>query len=90
MAASTSDPNTQRRTVELLAAGTEAEQRLLRQERKAEKRLAEAMITLASDEARLVRAQQRLERSREAVAVAESLLREAQARRAAGPPRDQD
>ena len=90
MATGAHDPDTQRRTVELLAAGTEAEQRLLIEERKAEKRLAEAMITLASDQARLLRARQRLERSREAVAAAETTLREAQARRAAGPTRDQD
>ena len=74
-----------RRTEELLGAGAAAEMRLLRQERKAEKRLAEAVADLAEDEARLRRAEERLKRSREAVAVAEGALREAQARRATGP-----
>ena len=39
---------------------------------------------------RLLRAQQRLERSQEVVAAAEETLREVQERRAAGPTRDQD
>jgi hypothetical protein len=90
MATSAYDPELQRRTMKLLTAGTEAELQLLRIERKAEKRLAEAMAALASDEARLLRAQQRLERSRAAVAAAEATLRDVQARRAAGPTRDQD
>jgi hypothetical protein len=90
MATSANDPDLQSRMVELLTAGTEAELRLLRDERKAEKRLVEAMASLASDEARVLRAQLRLERSREAVAATERTLREAQARRAAGPARDQD
>jgi hypothetical protein len=85
MAASDHDPDRQRLMAELLTTGIEAEQRLLREERKAEKRLAEAIESLANDEARLLRAQQRLERSRAAVAAAESSLREAQKRRAAGP-----
>lgn len=80
----------QSRTAKILSAGAEAELQLLRTERKAEKRLAEAMASLASDEARLLRAQQRLEHSREAVAAAEASLREVQERRAAGPTRDQD
>jgi hypothetical protein len=80
----------QRRTLKLLTAGAEAELHLLRTERKAEKRLAEAQASLASDEGRLLRAQKRLERSRAAVAAAEAALREVQARRAAGPARDQD
>ena len=90
MATSTHEPDTQSRTVKLLAVGAEAELQLLRTERKAEKRLTEAMASLARDEARLLRAQQRLERSRAAVAAAEETLREAQARRAAGPTHDQD
>jgi len=76
--------------VKLLAAGTEAELELLRAERKAEKRLAEAMAALASNEARLLRAQQRLQRSHELVAAAEESLRQVQERRASGPTRDQD
>lgn len=90
MATGAQDLERQNRTVELLTAGAEAEMRLLKDERKAEKRLTEAKATLASDEARLLRAQQRLERSRAAVAAAEATLREVQARRAAGPTRDQD
>jgi len=82
--------DTRTRRDKLLIAGAEAELQLLRSERKAEKRLAEAMATLAGDEARLRRAQHRLERSREAVATAEATLREVQARRADGPPRVQD
>jgi hypothetical protein len=84
MAAGAHDSDVRSRTGKLLAAATEAELRLLRAERKAEKRLAEAMASFAADEARVLRAQQRLERSREAVTAAEATLREAQARRAAG------
>ena len=90
MATTSHDQNVQSRTAKILSAGAEAELQLLRTERKAEKRLAEAMASLASDEARLLRAQQRLEHSREAVAAAEASLREVQERRAAGPTRDQD
>lgn len=90
MATTSQDQNVQSRTAKFLSAGAEAELQLLRTERKAEKRLAEAMASLASDEARLLRAQQRLEHSREAVAAAEASLREVQERRAAGPTRDQD
>ena len=90
MATASQDQNVQSRTAKILSAGAEAELQLLRTERKAEKRLAEAMASLASDEARLLRAQQRLEHSREAVAAAEASLREVQERRAAGPTRDQD
>ena len=90
MATTSQDQNVQSRTAKILSAGAEAELQLLRTERKAEKRLAEAMASLANDEARLLRAQQRLEHSREAVAAAEASLREVQERRAAGPTRDQD
>jgi hypothetical protein len=90
MATSPHDPEKQSRTVELLTAGAAAELGLLRGERKAENRLAEALASLASDEARLLRAQHRLERSRESVAVAEATLREVQARRADGPAESQD
>jgi predicted nucleic acid-binding Zn-ribbon protein len=90
MATSAHDPDTKSRMRELLAAGTEAERRLLRTERNAEKRLAKAMATLASDKDRLLRAQQRLERSHESVAAAEATLREFQERRAAGPTQNQD
>ena len=84
------DPDMKSQMVKLLTAGAEAELQLLRAERKAEKRLAEAKAMLASDEARLLRAQQRLERSHESVAAAEVALREVQERRAAGPKPDQD
>ncbi len=90
MVTSGHDVDLEHRTLDLLAAGAKAELQLLRAERKAEKRLAEAMASLASDEARLLRAQQRLERSRAAVDAAVATLREIQARRAAGPARDQD
>ena len=90
MATSTHDPDKRSRTVKLLAAGSEAELDLLRSERKAENRLAEALASLANDEARLLRAQDRLERSRESVAAAEAALREVQARRAEGPTPVQD
>ena len=84
------DPDMKSQMVKLLTAGAEAELQLLRAERKAEKRLAEAKAMLASDEARLLRAQGRLEGSHRSVAAAEATLREAQERRAAGPTRDQD
>lgn len=90
MATTSHDPDMKNRMVKLLTAGVEAELQLLKMERKAEKRLAEAKAMLASDEARLLRAQQRLERSHESVAAAEATLREVQERRAAGPARDQD
>ena len=78
------------RILELLAAGTAAELQLLKSERKAERHLADALETLASDKERLRKVQQRIERSREAVAGAEARLREVQARRAAGPVLAQD
>jgi hypothetical protein len=84
------DLDTKRRMAKLLAAGTEAELELLRTERKAEKRLDEAMASLANNQARLLRAQQRLHRSQELVAAAEESLRQVQERRASGPTRDQD
>jgi hypothetical protein len=90
MATSPHNPDKQSRTVELLSAGAAAELDLLRSERKAEKVLAEALASLAGDEARLLRAQHRLERSRESVAAAKATLREVQARRADGPTRLQD
>ena len=74
----------------LLTAGAAAEQELLRSERKAEKRLADAMASLARDEARSRRAQERLERSRAAETAAREALREVQAQRADGPPWVQD
>jgi hypothetical protein len=78
------------RTQELLRAGADAEMRLLKQERKAEKRLAAALASVAEDELRLQRAQQRIERSRAAVAEAQANLRDAQERRAAGSMLAQD
>lgn len=78
------------RSRELLAAGAIAELRLIKDERKAERRLADALVSLVSDEARVRKAQLRLERSREAVAAAEASLLEFQTRRAAGPIRAQD
>jgi hypothetical protein len=83
------DTDVKSQMAKLLAAGADAELHLLRTERKAEKRLAEALASLANDEARLLRAQQRLEQSRAAVAAAEATLHEVQERRAAGPTHDQ-
>jgi hypothetical protein len=88
MGTSTEDSDMKSRAEKLLAAGAEAELQLLKSERKAEKRLAQAQAMLAGDEARLVRAQQRLERSHESVAAAEAILREVQERRSAGPTPD--
>jgi hypothetical protein len=90
MATSTNDSNMKTRAAKLLAAGSEAELQLLKSERKAEKRLAQAKAMLASDEARLLRAQQRRDRSHQTVAAAEATLREVQEQRAAGPTRDYD
>jgi hypothetical protein len=90
MATSHFDPDKQSRSAKLLAAGAAAELDLLKDERKAEKRLAEAMASLANDEARLLRAQHRLERSRESVTAAQATLREVRARRADGPTPAQD
>jgi hypothetical protein len=70
---------------ELLLAGADAEQRLLREERKAERRLETARAAMEKDAARLRKAQQRLERSRAAVSAAEAELRACQTRRATGP-----
>jgi len=80
----------QSRTRELLTAGATAELRLLKEERKAERRLSDALATLRSDEARLRKIRERVERSREAVAAAEAKLREHQTRRATGPLQSQD
>ena len=75
---------------DLLLAGAEAELRLLKKERKAERRLAEAMAALADEERRLQQAQLRVAASLTVVAEAEGRLREARAQRAAGPTIDQD
>ena len=84
------DQDLRNRMLALLTAGADAELQLLKKERKAERRLADALDALAGDEARLQKVQQRMERSREAVAAAEASLREVQASRAAGPVRLQD
>jgi hypothetical protein len=90
MNAQNQDGDPRDRILELLAAGSAAELQLLKNERKAERRLADALETLAKDKARLRKVQQRIERSREAVAAAEASLAEVQARRAAGPEQAQD
>ncbi len=90
MAPDDQDLDTQILAEKLLTAGAKSEQELLRSERKAEKRFADAMASLARDEARLRRAQGRLERSRGSVATAAETLRHAQARRADGPSWVQD
>jgi hypothetical protein len=69
----------------LLRAGAEAERQFLKDERKAERRLAAARAALEQDRRRLERAQQRVDRGLQAVAEAEAELRECQLRRAAGP-----
>lgn len=78
------------RAAELLNEGAEAELRLLKRERKAERLLAEARAALAEDEKRLERARKRVAYSAAAVAEAETRLSEAQAARAAGPRPAQD
>jgi hypothetical protein len=75
---------------QLLHQGASAEKRLLKQERKAERRLEKAREALADDETRLQKAHDRAARSREAVAAAEAALREAQMLRAMGPARSTD
>lgn len=70
---------------DLIRAGAEAELRLLRQERKAEVRLGAAVAVMEKDQARLQKAQERFERSRDSVDAAATTLREAQSKRAEGP-----
>lgn len=77
-------------TADLLREAAGTEKGLLKQERKAERRLAKARETLADDEARLQKAQARAARTREAVAAAEEALREAQMLRAKGSARSAD
>ena len=76
------------RILSLVHTGAEAESRLLKKERKAERRLAAAIAALADDERRLRRAQERVAVSSAAVAEAQARLRAAQVQRAAGPPTD--
>lgn len=78
------------RTRELLSAGTAAELRLLKQERRAEGRLAEALARLEVDQQRLARSAHRVERSRSAVDEAAAALQERQEQRAAGPTTGRD
>jgi len=85
MTISNDEVSPEKRTLDLLHTGAEAELRLLKKERKAERRLAEAIAALAADERRLLRAQNRVAVSRSAVSDAETRLREAQAQRASGP-----
>jgi uncharacterized protein involved in exopolysaccharide biosynthesis len=82
--------DSQDRTLQLLTAGATAELRLLKDERKAEHHLSNALAALRSDEARLRKIRERVERSRKAVAAAEANLRELQTRRATGPDRSHD
>jgi hypothetical protein len=70
---------------DLLQSGATAELHLLKQERRAERRLAKARATLAEDQHQLERAQHRVAQSQRAVAEAEDALRQCQLRRAAGP-----
>jgi hypothetical protein len=58
---------------------------LLRQERKAEKRLTAARSELLDAEARLQRVQTRVDECRQAVLAAEAELLQSQRRRASGP-----
>lgn len=90
MAASDQNLDPQTRTARLLATGAEAEHELLKSERKAEKRLADAAAAVAREEARLRRVQEQLDRSRKVLAAAAEALTEVQARRAAGPAWPQD
>jgi hypothetical protein len=86
MISSNSELTANERALDLLHTGAEAELRLLKNERKAERRLAAVIATLSKDERRLQRAQLRVSASKAAVAEAEARLREAQTQRAAGPP----
>lgn len=63
----------------------EAERRLLRRERRAERDLDALLEQLAVDEERLERARRRVEERRAEIAEAEARLRRRQADRAAGP-----
>lgn len=68
-----------------LAEAGKAERRLLKRERRAERELAALHDALRNDEARLARAQARVERRRSEIAAAEARLRQRQAERARGP-----
>jgi hypothetical protein len=74
----------------LLRAGSAAEERLLKRERKAEKRLVAAFAARAADRARVQKAEQRLARSEANVIAAETALRQRHEDRALGPDADQD
>lgn len=68
-----------------LAEAAKAERRLLKRERRAERELDAMGAALQADEARLRRAQNRVNRRRADLAVAEERLRQRQADRAHGP-----
>jgi hypothetical protein len=85
MAKTEREISVEERARELLDSGAAAELRLLKQERKAEQNLSEALAALERDQQRLARALQRVERSQALVATAEAALRECQSRRADGP-----
>ncbi len=70
---------------ELIRTRTEAELALLRQERKAERKLANALKTLERDLERLRGVQAQVSVSQQLVEKAEESLRECQTRRAVGP-----
>jgi hypothetical protein len=74
----------------LLRVGSAAEERLLKRERKAEKRLVAARAARAADRARVHKAEQRLARSEANVIAAETALRQRQEDRALGPDPDPD
>jgi hypothetical protein len=76
-------------TARLLSSRARSERQLLKEERAAERRLAAAREVLDKEESRLRRFQERTERRRQAVILAENALRQCQADRAAGP-RDAD
>ena len=90
MSAENVDQDSATRMQGLLTNGARAELKLLKRERKAERRLAEALTTLAEDSARLRQTQERMERSLEAVSAAQAKLRDAQESRAKGPAGSQD
>ena len=70
---------------ELLRQTAEAERRLLKRERQAEKRVAAMRTEVAEAHDRFIQAQERLARRTEALATAERELQEHRAARAAGP-----
>ncbi len=84
------EPGDDVRAQELLRASARTELEFLKDERKAERRLADAVAALAKQQHRLQRFQSRVEECQKAVTDAEAALLQSQSRRAAGPTPAQD